>query len=93
MGLLTGLLLLPVTGPVRGFEAILKAIQAEVEAEMPDQEKIQASLIDLQLKHSTGEISEEEYKAKQIEILEQLNELRSEPEPVEAQSGVRRSAP
>jgi hypothetical protein len=77
MGLLSGVLLLPVTGPVRGFTAILRAIQAEVEAQIPDEGQVQGKLMELEMRHSAGQIDDAEYEAEEARLMEQLNEIRA----------------
>ena len=91
---LTNLLLLPVTGPVRGFRAILEAIQAEVEAEMLGEEQVQGTLVELDIRHDAGQIGDAEYEAEQSALLEKLNQIRVyKEESMEAQPGVDGSAP
>ncbi|MBV9282036.1 MAG: gas vesicle protein GvpG [Chloroflexi bacterium] len=77
MGLLSGVLLLPITGPVRGFRAILDVIQAEVERQMPSAGQMQGRLVELEMRHSTGQIDDAEYQAEQARLLEELNQMRA----------------
>lgn len=80
MGLLSNVVLLPVTGPVRGFRAILEAIQAEVEAQMPDQGQVQGKLMELELRHQAGQIDDAEYEAEQTRLLEEMTQMRADEE-------------
>ena len=77
MGLLDGLLLLPITGPIYGLTFILEQIQAQVDAQMLDDGQVMASLMALGLQHELGEISSEEYAAQEAELLEALNAIRA----------------
>ncbi len=76
MGLLAKLLLLPVTGPVRGFQFILEQIQAEAEAILQDEGRVQAELIDLSLRHDMGEVADAEYTEQEEALLARLNAIR-----------------
>jgi hypothetical protein len=87
MRLLSDVLLFPVTGPVRGFRAILEAIQAEVEAQMQDEQRVQGALVELELRHDTGQIDDAEYEAEQTRLMQELNEVRaSKEQAMEAQT-------
>ena len=77
MGLLSGLLLLPITGPARGIQFILEQIQAEAEAAQMDEGRLQTRLMNLSLRRDMGEMSEEEYLAQETEILDQLDAIRA----------------
>ena len=81
MGLLSELLLLPVTGPARGLRFIAERVKEQVDAEWdPRQraEQVQAELIRLSVRRDLGQISEDEYAAREAELLAQLNALRAE---------------
>ncbi len=91
MGLLTNLLLLPVTGPYRGLRFLLEQIQEEAYAELYDERGIQAALMALGLSLDQGEIAEDEYLAAEAALLERLSQARAaraersgEPDTVEA---------
>jgi len=75
--LLGQILALPVTGPVRGFEFILGAIQDQVEGELLDESKVQGQLMQLGLRLQMGEIDEAEYQAQEDALLQRLNEIRA----------------
>jgi multidrug efflux pump subunit AcrA (membrane-fusion protein) len=77
MGLLTDLLLLPVTGPAHGLHFILEQIQAQVEAEQLDEGRVEEELLALSLRHDMGEITEAEYMDQEAALLEQLNAIRA----------------
>lgn len=80
MGLLSGLLLFPVTGPVRGFEFILEQIKEQADAVRLDEGRVMAELMDLGLRRDQGEISEAEYTEQETALLAELNAIRAEKE-------------
>src|SRR5215212_6205542 len=77
MGLLSGLLLLPITGPVHGLRFVLEQIQAQADAELLDEGRVEAELMTLSLRHDLGEISDAEYESQETALLEQLNAIRA----------------
>ena len=77
MGLLSGLLLLPITGPVRGLQFVLEQIKAEVDAEQLDEGRVEAELMELSVRHDLGEISDEDYAEQETALLEQLDAIRA----------------
>ena len=81
MGLLSDVLLLPVTGPVRGLRFIAEQVKEQVDAERDPArraEQVQAELMRLSMRHDLGQISEDEYAAQEAALLAQLNALRAE---------------
>jgi hypothetical protein len=76
MGLVTGLLLLPVTGPVRAFRFFLERIHEEAQAIMRDEGRAFAELIDLSMRHSAGQLSDADYAEQEAQLLEQLTAIR-----------------
>lgn len=78
MGLLSGLLFFPVVGPVQGIRFVVEQIQAAAEDTMLDEDKITAEITELEMRHELGEISDEEYEAQENELLENLNDIRSQ---------------
>jgi hypothetical protein len=78
MGLLSDLLLFPVTGPVRGFEFILEQIKEQADAVRLDEGRVMAELMDLGLRRDLGEISDAEYTEQETALLERLNAIRAE---------------
>jgi hypothetical protein len=77
MGLISDVVLFPITGPYKGFRGILGHIQAQVEAEMMDDGKVQASLLELDIRHEAGQIPDEEYETKKNALVEKLNQIRT----------------
>ena len=81
MGLLSDVLLLPVTGPIRGLRFIAEQIKEQVDAELDPRrraEQVQAELIRLSVRRDLGQISADEYTAQEAALLAQLNALRAE---------------
>jgi Gas vesicle protein G len=77
VGLLSGLLLFPITGPVHGLKFVLEQIQAQVDAQLLDEDQVTADLMTIGLQHEIGEISDEEYAAQEAALFDQLNAIRA----------------
>ena len=78
MGLLSDILLFPVTGPVRGLYFILEQIRDQVDAEESEAgSQIQEELMDLAIRYELGEIAEQAYAEQESALLERLNEVRN----------------
>jgi Gas vesicle protein G len=75
MGLLTGLLTLPLA-PVRGTVWIAEKLQEQAEAELHDDASIHAALNELEELRQAGELDEAEIAAAEDALIEQLVELR-----------------
>jgi len=76
MGTIGTLLLLPVMAPVWGFRFLLERLRDEADAVLRDEGRAFAELIDLSMRHSVGQLSEEEYAQQEAELLERLNSIR-----------------
>lgn len=76
MGLLTDLLLLPITGPVKGLAFIAQQVQDAAEAGLVDENQVQAELLALSMQRDAGEISDAEYEAYETELLDLLDAMR-----------------
>ncbi len=77
MGLLSNLLLLPITGPVHGVHFILEQIKAQADAELMDEGRIEAELMNLSVRYDLGEISDAEYAEQEAMLFEELNAIRA----------------
>ena len=77
MGLLSNLLLFPVTGPVHGVRFLLEQIQAQANAELLDEGRVQAELMSLSVRYDLGEISDAEYEEQEEALFEKLNAIRA----------------
>ncbi len=71
MGLISGLLLLPLA-PVRGTVWLAERILEEAENELHDESAIVAQLLDIEAAREAGEISEEEAAHAEDVLLERL---------------------
>lgn len=75
MGLLTGLLTLPIA-PVRGVAAVAEQIRRQAESEFYDPAVIRAQLEDVARRRAEGELSDEEADAQEEELVDRLLEGR-----------------
>ncbi len=80
MGLLTGLLTLPLA-PVRGVGWVVGQVVAAAEAEYRDPAPIRARLAELERELMAGQISEEEFDRREDELLDELERRRPTPTP------------
>lgn len=71
MGLLTGLLTLPLA-PVRGTVWIAERLIEQAELELGDETTVRRRLEELELRHELGEISDEELAEAEDALLAQL---------------------
>jgi len=76
MGLIGGLLLLPVTGPVWAFRSLLERLRDEAEAALRDEGRAFAELIDLSMRHNAGQLSDAEFDEQEAALLERLSSIR-----------------
>lgn len=76
MGIISGLLLLPITGPVWGFRLLLERIRDEADAALRDEGRAFAELIGLSMRHSAGQLSDAEFAEQEAELLERLSSIR-----------------
>ena len=81
MGLLSDVLLFPITGPVRGLAFIFEQIKEQVDEELlGESSRIEEELMSLGLRYELGEISEQAYAEQETGLLERLNNIRAEQE-------------
>jgi hypothetical protein len=71
MGLLTGLLTLPLA-PVRGTMWIAERLLDEVERELDDPRTIEAQLLEAEERFERGEITQEEFEVLEDELMRRL---------------------
>jgi hypothetical protein len=76
MGLLSGLLLLPVTGPVTAFRLLLERLHDEAEGALHDEGRAFAEMIDLSMRHQAGQLSDAEFAQQEEVLLERLASIR-----------------
>ncbi len=75
MGLLTGLLTLPLA-PVRATIWIAERVAEEARRELDDETGIRRQLAELETSHALGELTDEEYESREDELLERLARAR-----------------
>jgi hypothetical protein len=71
MGLITGLLTLPLA-PVRGVVWVAETLEEEAQRQLDELESPERRLAELDVRRSTGEVSEEEAEAIEAEIIEAM---------------------
>jgi hypothetical protein len=76
MGILSKILLLPVTGPLDGTLWVADKLLEQAEAEIYDDGKVRAQLVELELRLDLGEIDEDAYLAAEELLLARLREIR-----------------
>jgi Gas vesicle protein G len=76
MGVIAGLLLLPLTAPVQGVTFVLERLRDEAEAVMSDEDRSFAELIDLSMRCNAGQLSEAEFAEREEELLRRLSSIR-----------------
>jgi Gas vesicle protein G len=74
MGLLTGLLTLPLA-PVRGTVWIAEQLATEAERELRDETSVRRRLAEVERQFELGALTVEEYEAIEDDLLEQLEEV------------------
>jgi hypothetical protein len=78
MGLLTGLLLLPLA-PLRGTIWIAEKLAEYAESELNDEQAIRRLLLEAEAALESGELSEAEYDEIEDELLDRLEAVRARP--------------
>jgi hypothetical protein len=78
MGLLTGLLLLPLA-PIRGTIWIAEKLAAYAEHELNDEQAIRRLLLEAEAALEAGELTEAEYDQIEDKLLDRLDAVRSGP--------------
>jgi hypothetical protein len=76
VGLITGLLLLPLA-PVRGTAWLAERVYEQAEGELHDESAIQAQLMELEAARQAGEIDEEDAVKAEDALLDRLITARS----------------
>ena len=71
MGLLTGLLTLPLA-PVRGTMWVAERVFEEAERQLADPEVIERQIVEAEAAYERGELSEEEFEEIEQELLDRL---------------------
>ena len=76
MGLLSNILFFPVTGPVAGIRWSLGKVQRVVEEQLVDDSQVKQDLMELQMQLELGDIDDDEYVAREAEVMRRLREVR-----------------
>lgn len=66
----------PLSVPIAGIEFVMQQLATLAEQEMNNPDRIREELLLLQLQLDEGEITEEEYKVKEAEIMPRLRAVR-----------------
>ena len=77
MGLLTNLLLFPITGPVAGIRWTLGKVQRVAEEELTDDTPVKQELMELQMQLELGDIDDAEYARREAVLMQRLREVRA----------------
>jgi hypothetical protein len=77
MGLLSSILLAPFTGPIDGALWTMEKLQRVVQEELTDDTSIKEELMQLQLQLESGEIDDDEYVAREGDVMRRLREVRA----------------
>ena len=77
MGLLSNLLLFPITGPVAGIRWSLRKVAQVVDEELTDDSSIKQELMELQMQVELGDVDDAEYVRREAELMARLREVRA----------------
>ncbi|MGZ5475043.1 MAG: gas vesicle protein GvpG [Thermoanaerobaculia bacterium] len=75
--LLDDLLLLPIKAPIAGVRWVLRQIQTMADEELNDDQVWKERLIELHMMLETGEITEEQYAAEEVQVFQALRDIRA----------------
>jgi hypothetical protein len=70
------LLTLPISGPIAGIKYCLEKVAEVAEREMWDEEPVREELILLNEAYEEGKVGEEDFRAREAELLTRLREIR-----------------
>jgi cytochrome c-type biogenesis protein CcmH/NrfG len=87
MGLLSNVLLAPVTLPVRGLNFVFREVQKAADQELNDPDVIRRELLELQRRLDAGLIDEATYDQAEAELLGRLNAIAERRRAADAQAG------
>ncbi len=95
MGLLSDVLLAPVTGPLHFVRLALEALKDQANSQLPDEQSLRQELIALNMRLELGQLSEEEFQKQEAALLQQLKDLRAaaRARPAEDEAGEAGEAP
>ena len=84
MGLLTGLLTLPLA-PVRGTVWIAERLAEEAERQLDEEPAIRRALEELQVSYELRELGDDEFEQQEDELLQRLIDVRTAAQAAEAE--------
>ena len=76
MGLLSNILLFPITGPVAGIRWSLRKVAQVVDEELTDDGAIKQEMMELQMQLELGDIDDAEYARREAELMVRWREVR-----------------
>ena len=77
MGLLSNILFFPITGPVKGIQWSLRKVAQVVDEELTDDAPVKQDLMELQMQLELGDITDDEYVAREAVLMQRLREVRA----------------
>jgi hypothetical protein len=77
MGLLSNILLFPISGPVAGIKWSLNKVIKVAEEELTDDTPVKQGLMELQMQLELGDIDDAEYVRREAELMARLREVRA----------------
>jgi hypothetical protein len=77
MGLISNLLLFPISGPVAGIKWSLRKVAQVVDEELTDDTPVKQDLMELQMQLELGDIDDAEYARREAEIMQRFREVRA----------------
>jgi hypothetical protein len=88
--LLDDLLLLPIKGPIAGFNWIMKQIQTMADEELLNDQPWKERLIELQMQLELRDITEEEYAVAEAQVFQALRDIRARREQIAREAAAAR---
>jgi hypothetical protein len=83
--LLDDILLLPFTGPISGFQWVMRTIQKMADEELMNDQPWKERLIELQMMLEVGEIAEDDYVREEAIVFQALRDIRARREEIARQ--------
>ena len=77
MGLLSNILLFPISGPVAGIKWSLNKVIQVAEEELTDDAPVKQQLMELQMQLELGDIDDDEYVRREADLMARLREVRA----------------
>ncbi|HMC54676.1 MAG TPA: gas vesicle protein GvpG [Gemmatimonadaceae bacterium] len=76
MGLLSNLLLFPISGPVAGIKWSLRQVAKVVDDELTDDSSVKQELLELQMQLEVGEVTDAEFVEREAVLMQRLRDVR-----------------